>query len=66
MPVFGNWPMADCAWLVETNVCYREAVGQKCDVTNWDSQLALFELGISTFGAVDVVVCSSFVKAGAS
>lgn len=40
----------------DTNVCNSEAVGQRCDVTDWDSQLALFELGISTFGAVDVVV----------
>jgi NAD(P)-dependent dehydrogenase (short-subunit alcohol dehydrogenase family) len=44
---------------VETNVCAREAIGQKCDVTNWDSQLALFELGVSTYGAIDVVVCTS-------
>jgi len=36
-----------------------QAVGQKCDVTNWDSQLALFELGISTFGAIDVVVANA-------
>ena len=39
-----------------TNVCNREAVGKQCDVTDWDSQLALFELGISAFGAIDVVV----------
>ena len=43
---------------LDTNVCNREAVGKRCDVTDWDSQLALFELGISTFGAIDVVVCS--------
>lgn len=42
---------------LDTNVCNREAVGQRCDVTNWDSQLALFELGISSFGVIDVVVC---------
>lgn len=42
---------------LDTNVCGREVVGQRCDVTDWDSQLALFELGISTFGAIDVVVC---------
>ena len=44
----------------DANVCNSEAVGQKCDVTNWDSQLALFELGISSFGAIDVVVRPSF------
>ena len=44
---------------LDTNVCNREAVGQRCDVTNWDSQLALFELGMSSFDAIDVVVCPS-------
>lgn len=39
-----------------TQTFSREVVGQKCDVTDWDNQVALFELGISTFGAVDVVV----------
>jgi len=34
-------------------------VGQKCDVTDWDSQLALFELGMSSFGAIDVVVANA-------
>lgn len=43
-----------------------EAVGQKCDVTNWDSQLALFELGISTFGAVDVVVANAGINESAT
>jgi len=43
-----------------------EAVGQRCDVTNWDSQLALFELGISSFGAIDVVVANAGIsEAGA-
>ena len=44
----------------DTNVSDSEAIGQKCDVTNWDSQLALFELGISSFGAIDVVVRASY------
>jgi len=47
------------------NVCDREAVGQRCDVANWDSQLALFELGISSFGAIDVVVGPSYSKTSA-
>lgn len=50
---------------LDTNVCNREAVGQGCDVTNWDSQLALFELGISSFGAIDVVVCPSYSETDA-
>lgn len=53
-----NGPKHFCA--LDTNVCNSEAVGQKCDVTNWDSQLALFELGISSFGAIDVVVCPHY------
>jgi len=51
---------------LDTNVCNREVVGQKCDVTNWDSQLALFELGISSFGAIDVVVRTSHVETDVS
>ncbi|KAF9649475.1 NAD(P)-binding protein [Thelephora ganbajun] len=39
-----------------------EAVGQRCDVTNWDSQLALFELGISAFGAIDVVIANAGIN----
>jgi len=38
-----------------------KAVGQRCDVTDWDSQVALFELGISSFGAIDVVVANAGV-----
>ena len=48
---------------LDTNVRDREAVGQRCDVTDWDSQLALFELGMSTFGAIDVVVRSAPAEA---
>lgn len=51
---------SDASAPFDTNVCDSEAVGQKCDVTNWDSQLALFELGISSFGAIDVVVRPSY------
>ena len=50
----------------DTNVCDREAVGQRCDVTNWDSQLALFELGIAVFGVIDVVVWFSYSEPRAS
>jgi len=49
---------------LDTNVCNREAVGQRCDVTDWDSQVALFELGVSSFGAIDVVVCLSYFGVG--
>jgi NAD(P)-dependent dehydrogenase (short-subunit alcohol dehydrogenase family) len=37
----------------------REAVSIKCDVTRWDEQVALFELAIARFDAVDVVVSST-------
>lgn len=52
-----NCPVRFCVCTLTRTFAHREAVGQKCDVTNWDSHLALFELGISTFGAIDVVVC---------
>ncbi|KAH0588715.1 hypothetical protein H2248_004521 [Termitomyces sp. 'cryptogamus'] len=32
------------------------AVSQKCNVTSWDDQIALFELAIAKFGVVDIVV----------
>ncbi|KAG6820819.1 hypothetical protein H0H93_011113 [Arthromyces matolae] len=32
------------------------AVSQKCNVTIWDDQVALFELAIAKFGVVDIVV----------
>lgn len=35
---------------------YREAAFIKCDVTRWDDQVALFELAITRFGSVDIVV----------
>ena len=54
--------LSDAFASLDTNICNREAVGQQCDVTNWDSQLALFELGISSFGVIDVVVCLSHSK----
>lgn len=37
----------------------REAVSIKCDVTKWDEQVALFELAMARFDAVDIVVSSS-------
>lgn len=37
----------------------REAVSIKCDVTQWDEQVALFELAMARFDAVDVVVSST-------
>jgi NAD(P)-dependent dehydrogenase (short-subunit alcohol dehydrogenase family) len=33
-----------------------EAVSLKCDVTIWEDQVAMFELAMSRFGSVDVVV----------
>jgi NAD(P)-dependent dehydrogenase (short-subunit alcohol dehydrogenase family) len=37
----------------------REAVSIKCDVTQWDEQVALFELAMARFDAVDIVVSST-------
>jgi len=50
----------------EINKSGGEAVGQRCDVTDWDSQLALFELGISSFGAIDVVVANAGISEAGS
>jgi len=36
--------------------CCREAVSIKCDVTKWEEQVAMFELAITLFGTVDVVI----------
>ncbi|KAI0261055.1 hypothetical protein BC834DRAFT_494233 [Gloeopeniophorella convolvens] len=33
-----------------------EAASMGCDVVNWDDQVALFELAVSRFGVVDVVI----------
>ena len=35
---------------------YREASSIKCNVTNWDDQVALFEHAFKRYGAVDIVV----------
>ncbi|KAI0344686.1 NAD(P)-binding protein [Trametopsis cervina] len=32
------------------------AISQKCDVTNWEDQVSLFELAATTFGTVDIVM----------
>lgn len=40
----------------------REAVCIKCDVTRWEEQVALFELAMARFDAVDIVVSSSTVR----
>lgn len=31
-------------------------VSRKCDVTNWDDQVALFAAGAKTFGSIDIVL----------
>lgn len=33
-----------------------KAVWKRCDVTNWEDQVALFELAMTRFGGVDIVV----------
>ena len=32
---------------------------KRCDVTNWEEQVALFEYAVKKFGGVDVVVCAN-------
>lgn len=38
----------------------RKAVSLKCNVTIWEDQVALFELAMSQYGAVDVVVRTTY------
>jgi NAD(P)-dependent dehydrogenase (short-subunit alcohol dehydrogenase family) len=33
-----------------------QAISQRCDVWNWDDQVSLFELAMSEYGSVDIVV----------
>jgi len=33
-----------------------QGVSKQCDVSNWDDQVSLFELAMSTYGSVDIVV----------
>lgn len=35
---------------------YSEASSVKCNVTNWEDQVALFEHAFNRYGAVDIVV----------
>jgi len=39
----------------------RYVVSCKCDVTDWDEVVAMYELAIKTFGSVDVVVANAGV-----
>ena len=36
-----------------------QACWKKCDVTNWQDQVALFKLAVKKFGGVDIVVSAS-------
>lgn len=35
---------------------YSEATFIRCDVLNWDEQVSMFELALSQYGSVDIVV----------
>ncbi|KAF8637310.1 hypothetical protein AX16_010839 [Volvariella volvacea WC 439] len=39
-----------------------QAVFQKCNVVQWEDQVALFDLAISTFGVVDIVIPNAGVS----
>lgn len=45
--------------IFELKVVSSQGAYQRCDVLNWDDQVALFELAVSRFGSVDIVVSSS-------
>ena len=38
-----------------------KACWRRCDVTNWEDQIALYELAMTRFGGVDIVVSASFL-----
>lgn len=40
----------------------REATHFKCDVTSWDSQVAMFQHAVDTFGKVDVALANAGVS----
>jgi hypothetical protein len=35
---------------------YRTASATKCNVTDWDAQVEIFELAMKKYGSVDIVV----------
>ena len=37
-----------------------KACWRRCDVTSWEDQVALFELAMTRFGGVDIVVSAPF------
>ena len=39
-----------------------KACWKKCDVTNWEDQVALFELAMGRFGGVDIVVSAPLLQ----
>jgi len=39
-----------------------KVVSAKCDVTSWESQLALFSLGMTKFGSIDIVLPNAGVS----
>ena len=44
-------------YLLDTlKLVFSQGAYQRCDVINWDDQVALFELAVSRYGSVDIVV----------
>ena len=40
-----------------------KACWKRCDVTNWEEQVALFEFAVTKFGGIDIVVSEYLPKA---
>ena len=50
-----GWPKLSRS-VITTDSEFRAAISAKCDVTSWADQLALFQLAVTTFGDVDIVI----------
>ena len=42
---------------VNINILNRISTCIKCDITNWDDQVSLFEHAMNVYGCIDIVVC---------
>lgn len=62
---FDHSNLTSAAWMLYVLLLTSsEAVHARCDVTSWESQLALFDLGFSRFGAIDAVLPNAGVALG--
>ena len=58
--VYSSLPPSVSADLLKGLLIYRTASAIKCNVTEWEAQVEMFELAIKKYGSVDIVVCTSY------